>query len=567
MNLRDMIDKLSYSQVERFARSTIWSHMDLEEWLKDSPLALEGVHAAWSKLSGQKRKVLATIVSRFGASPFLEEQLLQEADRGMTGSTYRLGLLTLAEAGIVFIVRKGWGERLYFLPRDMYFHWHRIIFERHTGVKPLAETAAVWSDRVTPPMLSLQLLHTLAELQRSGMKWTAKRLLTKRTIDRSSAHIAIKPCAALELIFGSPSSPPLISYPLPLAIMLDLAMRCHLLAAAPAAFFIQEERLAEWLCMTMEEQEKRLLRLVMEQYAVRCTGCAHAAARLSGLPILQWFEIEDASAQHWCEWMADMGWMELAWREGNQVFRWLITPWPYERRRADASDALNNNQRIAIAADGNIYVPPYASAALRWQMEMIAEREQTESIAVYRMNVRSLKHAAEMGYTRPQIAELLEHASGERLPDLVYADLFSSMKNDALEMPRILKLASDGAEHRLSALLHDPNSCHLYEPIVDFPTGKSLFQGLEETPSNWLNQYRNYHHTTRRELLERALSWRISVKLQCGEDAVSFVPERIETASEGWAVVGYTEKTGDILHMRLEPAMWQEMMLEFPHPH
>lgn len=568
MILSDIIGQRSYSQVEKIARSAVWSHTDMEAWLTDIPLTLNCARAGWSKLDEHAGKVLETIVRRFGPLPFLEETLLHEAGRGMTGSACRLGLLDLAEAGIVFAVRRGWGERLYFLPRDMFYYWHRIINE--AGVQPLPEQAAMWSDKTSPPLLSLQLLHTLAELKRCGMKCTAKGILPKRTINKCGAHIAFKQSGALELMLGKSSGFTSDGYPLPLAMMLDLAIRCGLLGGTPAALFIRENNLEQWLHLPAEERERKLLRIVMEQYAARSAVCARAAARLSGLPELQWHEAADADLQPWCELMAQTGWMELAdtW-EGKQAFRWLIPSWPYERSAAAASGVQAGGRRITIAADGNIYVPPYVSAALRWQLELIAERGQSEPVAVYRINERSLKTAAELGYSGRQITELLEAESGERLPDLVHDYIANYMKGAERRSEQLLNRSYGGEAagmepESLPVFLPEPDYCGQYELCEDYPSPQSLFRGLEETPANWLRCFRNYHHTTRKEMLERALFWRIAVKLKYGGDEISFVPERIEAGEDGWSVAGYTIKDGSAAAMRLSPNMWQEMMLEFP---
>ena len=58
----------------------------------------------------------------------MEEQLLEAVPPGAAGVNYRLGLLRLLQSGLVFAVRKGWGEKLYFIPTDTFMPWYRIIY-------------------------------------------------------------------------------------------------------------------------------------------------------------------------------------------------------------------------------------------------------------------------------------------------------------------------------------------------------------------------------------------------------------------------------------------------------
>ncbi|MBW7474191.1 helicase-associated domain-containing protein [Paenibacillus oenotherae] len=592
MNFADLIGKLGHSRIERYSAHPLWSHMDKESWFQNSPLKLEAVRESWSKLPSEAARVLAMIVNRFGAAPFQEEGLLQGADRSIAGSLHRLGLLYLVEAGIVFAVRRGWGEKLYFVPGDMFFHWHRSIYER--GASPLPDNADVWSEEAARSPLSLQLLHMLAELKRTGMKRTAKGLLAKRVIDKCAAQIELQPSEAMFLKLAL-SDPSYTAYPLHVGMMLDLAMKFQLLGTAPDSFLFHEDNWNLWLRASSGlEQEQALLRIVMEQYALgSSTAIATAAAALSGLEFMKWYAIEDSAARQWCQLMVGLGWMERAECakdiegmqsiesiqrmqstqsvKGVEVYRWLIPPWPYGGS-TDAAEGTSGEAGIMIATDGDIYVPPHVPAAVRWQLEMVAARKQSDAVAVYRINEQSLAKALELGYTGPQVVQLLEAASGKPLPSPVYVGISGMMEDQWDAAATKLSSAPALSERERSepldcsaALFHAPGSfLAQYDPIVEVPAPQSLFSGLEAIPSAWLKGLRRYHPTTRRELLEQALRWRISVTLKCGDSLMPFVPERIESDKENWAVFGYEQGNEEAALVRLTPDMWQEMMLQLP---
>ncbi len=68
------------------------------------------LQALWGKLPKTASQTLAVIISRFGAAPFKEEQLLEAVPTGSVGVNYRLGLLRLLQSGLVFAVPKVGGR-------------------------------------------------------------------------------------------------------------------------------------------------------------------------------------------------------------------------------------------------------------------------------------------------------------------------------------------------------------------------------------------------------------------------------------------------------------------------
>ncbi|MBW7460350.1 hypothetical protein K0U00_40435, partial [Paenibacillus sepulcri] len=297
MNSRQVASRLNEAELQRYASAPLWASpgvaLPWPEALRDKP----SLAAAWSTMPRPAAAALNIILGRFGALPFKEEQMLGFSEPGIAGADYRIGLLMLAESGIIFAVRKGWGEKLYFLPRDTFLPWHHTLFG--SFIPPAAgavgDADIIFEENdVYIPELGLQLLHALAELVRSGMHKTVKGMLTKRTIEKCSSQMAVQP---RDLSLIGLKSVPFAEYPLPLAFVLEIASRKGWLSEDVDAFRLHSGRLQEWFELTGEQRESGLLQLMIEQYAVLDSSIAGAAAVTAALASGQWYRISDVEKQ------------------------------------------------------------------------------------------------------------------------------------------------------------------------------------------------------------------------------------------------------------------------------
>ena len=264
-------------------------------------------------------------------------------------------------------------------------------------------------------------------------------------------------------------------------------------------------------------------------------------------------------------WLSSFGWLETAQTtRGDKIVRWLIKT-TIKTHDIDTSNITSAKpEAIRITPDGEIFVYPNGSDRVRWLLEMIAERKRTDMVTVYKMNSLSLSQALKEGFTGAGIIELLEEASGERLPETVRLSIADNMVDEVNQKLELNCRSECLAKSAKQSLFPDPDFLREFDLLTDWPTFKSLFTGLDDVPAMWVKQLRSYHFTTRRELLERALSWRTSVKLNYKGTVQHFVPERIEEAGTEWAVVGHLHAGTGAAPIRLTPGMWEEMMLIIP---
>jgi hypothetical protein len=91
-----------------------------------------------------------------------------------------------------------------------------------------------------------------------------------------------------------------------------------------------------------------------------------------------------------------------------------------------------------------------------------------------------------------------------------------------------------------------------------------LASDWQSVPQMWSNQLREYHLSTRKELLQKAIALETSVRMKSAGELKTFIPERLDQRGNDWAVVGLWREGATGEEARLSPDMWDEMGLALP---
>jgi hypothetical protein len=107
-------------------------------------------------------------------------------------------------------------------------------------------------------------------------------------------------------------------------------------------------------------------------------------------------------------------------------------------------------------------------------------------------------------------------------------------------------------EHKIQSLSIEAN----------LPELKDLFPKLQEVPSMWMKDYRSYHNSTRKQVVEKAIEWKTALQIRKDGCDCVFIPERLQESRGDWFMWGRdTSGQGDIV---LSPGEWDEMRLIVP---
>ncbi|NDI33500.1 helicase-associated domain-containing protein [Chengkuizengella sediminis] len=109
--------------------------------------------------------------------------------------------------------------------------------------------------------------------------------------------------------------------------------------------------------------------------------------------------------------------------------------------------------------------------------------------------------------------------------------------------------------------LVDSNKTMLYyEMEQKFPSVKDVYPTLEEIPTIWLKQYRSYHPSTEKEIIQKAIESHVYLKLRKNNVERTILPQKLEE-KEGLISMHAVEKNAEITLFSHD---WEEMRLIFP---
>jgi hypothetical protein len=107
-------------------------------------------------------------------------------------------------------------------------------------------------------------------------------------------------------------------------------------------------------------------------------------------------------------------------------------------------------------------------------------------------------------------------------------------------------------------MIKDPLLVYELDPYL--MSVEDIYPNMQEIPSLWLKEYRDYHDSTRKDLIRKAIEWKSLLKLRKAGKDCFIAPKAISEDKAGWTLIG-REATRDVC---LEVKDWEEMQLILP---
>ncbi|GIQ68700.1 hypothetical protein [Xylanibacillus composti] len=102
-------------------------------------------------------------------------------------------------------------------------------------------------------------------------------------------------------------------------------------------------------------------------------------------------------------------------------------------------------------------------------------------------------------------------------------------------------------------------------PAKKLPDIPDLYERMSAIPASWLHEFRTYHPSTGRQMIEHAIRYRSGVQLRIQGDAIRFHPERVLGDTSGWKVEGWVAAAPQEREMKqFSPKDWEEIQLILP---
>ncbi|WGU96961.1 helicase-associated domain-containing protein [Paenibacillus dendritiformis] len=451
----------------------------------------DAIREEFRALQPPLRIPLVLILKQAGPLPFTVDKLLSWHGPEAAGSALLAACDPLAERGFVASVKRAWGERLLFLPSDIYVqllgclldeqlqaedgHPERPKPEEETpGLEPAGDVFEAGRGIV------FGLFSLLAFASKEGLPLTAKGTLHKRAVTRLSA---LNPWAAAELPndMGAPY-PFADALPLPLALVIDIALRYDLLKKEANRYAVNEPELARWLRLPPSVWREAVMSVVEEHYlpadaqlrhlvlAVRLIGADGAwhgerevIGRLRRLGLL---DTEDAARAErqlrgWLRTFHAFGFCHLARPEQEEG------AWAYRLPEQEMAEGPG----FFIQPDFEILLPAAAPFYLRWELEAIAECVRTDQMDVYRLTKASFEQGVEHGRTMESVLRFMEAHAWSGVPENIQDAMeLWSLQYGRVRFAEVMLLRCEDsavAAEVKEALLREPSGLAGIEPIGD----------------------------------------------------------------------------------------------------
>jgi hypothetical protein len=645
----DMLNKMPDSLRSRLeAEPCFLEQLKEGHRLEQCLTSFEVMKSVYHSLLPAERKTLNLLLQHTGYIPFEWSQIDRLSHNSlMSGAELKWGLLKLRQKGIVFTLRKTWGEHIYLIPRDSFAIWQRIVMESLPIQLTGSESSEIEPLEDTRRGMGYDVFQLLVYTAKHGLQLTQKGTIHKRHIQKITAMIDIKEDDLMraKLHYAGQEI-----YPPAFAVVYDAALRLGLIVQQVNEIKLQMDKVEVWLHQTAAAMQDALYQLWTALYSPSEVWKQHLSTAMEQIKpgvwfsiecLMEWLQRQNISLQHeadmeqimedeWLKPLMGFGWMEKGRTDsGRIVYRWTINEY--------------GEEKVFIQPDFEIIVPPTVPFHIRWELECLANPIKLDRFSHYLMNKESILRASENGrssedilaflqqhckYVLPEnVMHVVEEWSGQygkvcfsevlllrckeqataeaiakhpecsrfitaRLGELdfiveagqmeefkavldkyefVPMQQLNSRSGDKMIFPRLNTGTATAdvqennfntpAPHSSQGLIYTKNAVHYYQFEDEMPGTDEVYPRLEQVPSIWLHEYRSYHPSTRRELIEQAIEWRACIKLRKENKNVVFIPERIEEFSgQSWCVNGLESDS----QISLLPEEWKEMQLILP---
>ncbi|WP_028545048.1 helicase-associated domain-containing protein [Paenibacillus taiwanensis] len=387
------------------------------------------------------------IVKRAGALPFNEGKIAQWHSAEAAGAYVLAALPYLQQFGLIAALRKSWGERIYFVPRDVYFvmiglYWSKTGDSRYEGRNELELTVPAPLQLETLPGCDRvevgegaagDVFRLLVYAVKEGLPLTAKGMLHKKTMQRLSNIIQMSDEAIATSGCEYPNSSILAAS---VAVTLDIALRFGMLRKEAQQYSVRADVLQYWLQQPLHKWRAAIFEIAFEHFVPAQSSLKHAIAALAMMGGSSDWRLVDASLlvvaydkwlhaeelpqyRSWLLMAHSLGFCDLgADAEGNWWYRWKEND--FSRTYAVSTVQHQNESQsfsgLFIQPDFEIIAPPDCPLSVRWELEMIAEHVSSDAMHTFRLTKDSYTAAVERGYTLDCVVSFMERQACTGVP-------------------------------------------------------------------------------------------------------------------------------------------------------
>ncbi|WIV18153.1 helicase-associated domain-containing protein [Paenibacillus polygoni] len=121
-------------------------------------------------------------------------------------------------------------------------------------------------------------------------------------------------------------------------------------------------------------------------------------------------------------------------------------------------------------------------------------------------------------------------------------------------------------EEGRQGFVYTGRNLHYYEGVQEDRDKVSIMPDITEVPKMWVSEWREYHPSTAKQLVQQAINWRTRMGVEMEGERQEFIPESIGKGEpwsvNGWLLPGRSRKVAE--QRTLVPAEWTKLNLILP---
>ncbi|RKD25518.1 hypothetical protein BEP19_00810 [Ammoniphilus oxalaticus] len=550
-------------------------------------------NAYWAKMSEDERIVIEYFLREKG-NDLLTYREIEQASLPLGAVRFRIALTKLRRAGLIFTLRRLWGEQAYVMSEEQIDLFRRKSVSISTEWKSKQRLSGHLSYHILD-----DLLQVLNVVRKTAIGFSKRGTLHKRTV--SALFHGTNITEQLLAPFADELEQ---QYPFALheAIALDLLVEQGLLQKQGENVVIgavdewvigKDAELSRWLLAELLKKAKFEPNLEMFYTLIQRLDSDETYRLDAILDSMNSFGPDRQTALEKCiQPLTALGLMESNIEEGVTLFKWRT---------------YRDHEAIPLYIQPNfeLMVPAFAPFRLKWKLLQIAELQTSEEMWVFKMSKESVQAAFESGKTAVQLIAWLQQVSAVPIPENVRSAVEQweqSVVQASFWDVRLLRLTDATLATELKQI--EPIASLLYEqigerdfivrvenaallgeelekrgyaigPIVNlleqptlsdrvtadpilplfknkvveldyqvesvFPDLDDALPGLRDLPRMWLSNYAHYHGSTLRKLIQQAIDLGLELKLEADGNDHRLQPARLTNQHGFWKLVARKE--------------------------
>ncbi|AOZ91546.1 hypothetical protein [Paenibacillus crassostreae] len=549
-----------------------------------------------------EQSLLKIIYMNFASQLFDDTQFMKLRMLGYSGAEHLLLFLSLRKKGRIRTVMKSWGERRYYIPIEQLPRIHQALF----NYIPPKVGAEIQIIKAAKPGIVLDLFNALVFIAQDQLLLNSKGIIHKKSVQRLNKKLQLKEEDLGQHVLQLRDNE---GEPRHITFVLELLDRLNLVHRENKRIVVHEEILSIWLTMNTEQMTSILVVLISERVGLSDTERQHLFGLLSQPEVLsgQWIGMKHlidyfteqqllnrtridqitTIASAWITALAGLGWMDVGESDDDHqpYFRWKV-PLELVRNALFYDEVKLSPSQLDtppipcgfyVQPDFDIIVLPSISYSIRWTLSMFTSLLNNDLISIYKLTMESVTQSIRRGLGIAEIISFLTMNSEVELPDHIVLTLekWDQELNHTDPNPMssecqcwLVGLLVEDEQNKETFIKQFGNedATRQYPYAVDdeIPQPQLLFQQYEQVPTMWVKDFRSYHISTVRQIIEQAILLKTKVKLSLDGEKVDFIPLMFSNNSNVISGERYNPTTNQYEMIELNYDDWKEMKLIIP---